>query len=221
MLRFFVPQIHSGTVTLSEKQHRHSHVRRAQMGATVELLDGQGNIYQTRIASIDTKKTRLDILSHEYFPKKKDRTLYVAICRNKTTDIICQKAAEFGITALQPLTTDHIGTCPTAQQWQKKSERLIDIMQQATCQARNPYCPQLLPLSSIKNLQVSNLLIADPQATTTEYQEQDILIGPEGGFSQKEQQHLLAQNAKTIRFPGFTLRSETAAIYAMGLMTQN
>ena len=217
-MNFFISSPPQDTITLSPKQHHHAKVRRLSITDHICFLNGQGDIYHAQITHIDHKKTLCSVINHTHHPRPSDTHLYIALCRGQTMEEICQKAVEIGITHIHPVITDFIGGNMPKKSWEKKSHRLIEIMQAALCQSGNPYLPQIMPLTNFKECLSNSLVVADTVASEKAYHGQPIFIGPEGGFSPTERADLLSQNIPTIQLPGHILRSETAAIIAMGMM---
>ena len=194
---------------------RHLHVRRIQKNETIELLDGKGHINTYLLISIDKSQAVLKMQSTEHIKKPVQKTLMIALCRFKTLEIIAQKACELGVTTIQPLLTDNVGNVPSRLHLRKKMARIEEIMQQSLGQCGNPYLPIILPMKSLLECDPNTYTLADANGNQTSLEQTSILIGPEGGFSEKEYSYFQKNAVPMIRFPGHILRAETAAIIAM------
>jgi 16S rRNA (uracil1498-N3)-methyltransferase len=109
-------------------------------------------------------------------------------------------------------------------------ERLRAVMLDAARQCGRGDLPELAPLSSLEAaLQASDGLgvLLDPNAEqslvelirlTAPRQALALAVGPEGGFSERETQRLLAAGFQPVRLAPFVLRTELAAVAALSVV---
>ena len=216
---FFKGQIEPDLEITDESTIRHLHVRRIQAGEHIELMDGNGHIHHCHITAIHRKSAHIKCMSSQHCNKGATKTLLIAVCRFKTLEIIAQKACELGIHTIQPVITDNIGNLPSLDVWHKKVARIQEIMQQSICQCGNPYLPDISTLKKLDEIDPTSYTLADAKGNTCATIKGSILIGPEGGFSDREYNFFDKNNVARLRFGGFVLRAETAAIIAMSKLS--
>ena len=224
MMRLFHDKPFSPQITIDGRALNHLHVRRIQQNSDVQLMNGRGHIAIYKVVTISKKIAHLEQISITNHPPVKTPCLLVSLCRIKAMEAVCQKACELGISEIQPVITDHVGTSLSDEQWQVKRVRLSEIMQQSLLQCGNPYLPQIAHLVLLSDIDPTSYIVADAGGDSSESTNQgskSILIGPEGGFSEQEYLYFQHHKIKKIKLPGWTLRAETAAILAMGLIVKN
>jgi len=111
-----------------------------------------------------------------------------------------------------------------------RMERLRAVMLDTARQCGRGDLPELAPLSSLEGaLQASDGLgvLLDPNApqslvellrSAAPSQPIALAVGPEGGFSERETQRLLAAGFQPVRLAPFVLRTELAAVAALSVV---
>jgi len=223
----------SGTrVTLTASAAGHvTRVLRLRAGDPVTLFNGTGSEFAGRIDA--ARGTGVTVLVGEERTIRRESplplTLAQGISRGERMDLIVQKATELGAGVLVPLFTERSVVRLDAQQSKRKLAHWRAIAIAACEQSGRNRPPQLtapLPLreflasdpgDSTRLLlsPTSRLRIADvtrPVGSVT------VLIGPEGGLTDEEQEHAVAAGFIGVRVGPRVLRTETAAIAALALL---
>lgn len=230
MARFFVnnesPEVISGA-----DAHHIKNVLRKKIGDNLELLDGSGKLHFASIVKLDKDKVTCKIVSTspvEGEPRAKI-TLAQALPKSNKMNFIIEKSTELGVTSIIPMVTERtIGRKAKIERWQKIAKAaaeqsgrgVIPQIQEpqdfpTIIKLRSQFDIALIPwelerTTSLKQFLPSLLL---PQCPTIL-----VLIGPEGGFSQKE-----IDQAKTAGFISVSLgkrilRTETAGLTIIAII---
>lgn len=197
-------------------------VLRYQTGQQVVLFDGVESERLYRIVQLEKDEAKLELVTdfERQLPEKKVHLLWSLLKKDKN-DWVLQKATELGVTHFVPL---------LAQRSEKLSfdnDRAMKIVIEAAEQCGRSDIPTIrepmLVKTAIEHIGVNMPLIICQQGNDRPGLEQDefgVLIGPEGGWSDEEKRLFQDHNLQHIGLGQFTLRAETAAISAAGLLLQ-
>lgn len=150
-------------------------------------------------------------------------TLVQAWPKPKALSLILQKAAELGASQIVLVTSEHAAH-PT-----ENTERMEAILENACMQAYNVYKPilSMRALADVANFADAETFFGDINGsarmrniTVPAGQRVAFVNGPEGGFSAREIDWL-RERATGVLLSENVLRSETAAIIALGHLCQN
>ena len=199
--------------------HQLTRVLRFGINDQLVLCDGQGNEAEGTVLEITPKRV-LVALSQPY-PVTTEPAgklhLYAALIRPELFEFIVQKTTELGVTSITPLITERtvrIGF---------KRPRLELIAQEAAELSGRGIVPTLfepLVLSDIFSSVTAARVwcIADQggepvsQVLTSAVSEVALLIGPEGGWTDRERAHAEEVGMRRITLGTTMLRAETAAV---------
>ena len=213
-----------GEVVVSDRNHHYlARVLRASVGQALVVFDGQGFAAQATIRAISKKQTEITITEGQYTPDVRlPITLGLAWIKSDRFDWAIQKATELGVSAIQPLITEFSDRPPKGERLEKKASHWAEILINACEQSGNNWIPELRPLCSIDQIEtalpthVAHPGSTDTALTTTGHQQ--LLIGPEGGFSETEIESLRARQVKPMSLGPTILRAETAAVVGLTLL---
>ncbi len=197
------------------------HVMRLKPGAPVKLFDDISGEYLATVASIGKRDLLLGIEAklrgREAVP---DLWLCQALVKKDRLDWIAEKACELGIARFVPLLT---ARCVVDK---VKEERLRAQMIEAAEQCERTALPEIAPLTRLEALlkdwpQGRTLYFCDErggEAFAPAPGPAAILIGPEGGFTDAENQAIRAHPAaRAVSLGPRILRADTAAVAAIAL----
>jgi 16S rRNA (uracil1498-N3)-methyltransferase len=222
------PLLANQTIALKDQEFHHLvNVMRASKGDFIELIDGKGSLAEASVETINKHQATLYVHKVTVFPPPSLKIILAqAIPRLPRIDFILEKGTELGMTDLwlfpgekseKKLLNDH------------QVERMQSIMISALKQSGRVYLPiiQLKP----KLLEWGSLSIplyygdvtsdAIPliQVFSHPCKELIFCIGPESGFTREETRKLLSLGGKGVKLNEFTLRTDTAALCALSLIT--
>jgi 16S rRNA (uracil1498-N3)-methyltransferase len=165
--------------------------------------------------------------------------LYQGMSKGKKMERIIKACTELGIQKIAPVHSTYC-IADISNKKKNKIERYESVVKEALQQSGSPIMTKIGDLIHVKELvkeidNPSRLLVfhqvpqeQSPSLFTTirtlieedPTSEISLLVGPEGGFSDKEVSHLLQHGAKPVFLHTNILRTETAAIAAAALTQQ-
>ncbi len=228
MHRFYCPDI-AATLTLGEEDSKHCvKVLRMAAGDTIEVVDGNGNLYTCRITVAHHKRCAIQVLNCEHQPTHWGCHIALAIAPTKNVDRIewlLEKCVEMGVDRIIPL------RCHNSERTVLKTERLKKIMVSAMKQslkATLPVLDELTPISQVLDSPFSGMkcmAYCDEQLpreqrhnlATVYRPRQDVmvLIGPEGDFSPQEVTMAQQAGFVPVSLGQSRLRTETAGLISV------
>lgn len=225
MKRFYSQNIQSNFIYLENEEAQHcSKVLRCKTNDVVEVLNGNGKLYEAIITSIQKQEVQLTISKIIKEEKENCNKLSIAICPTKNParlEWFIEKATEIGISTIYPITSER------TEKQSIKQERLQQIIHAAAKQSGQLFFPYLFPIQSLKELfnsttnQFENYFIAHcedyKQHLSNVYPTNTsalLLIGPEGDFSKTEIQTAINKNYIPVSLGNSILRVETAGVAA-------
>lgn len=228
--RFYQPEPLSvgQTLKLSATNHRHAiQVLRLKASETLIIFNGEGGEYHAQLEEITKKHSAIKLQSYDDINRESPlyTTLALALIKPEKMDYALQKAVELGVSAIQPLITDRSIIRIKAAQLEKKMNRWQGIIKGACEQSGRTRVPDIFePLSLSNYLQQDSSSLRLTMLPTAKQTLQDInkpkqaielVIGPEGGFTNSEEALLQKANTTSLSFGPRILRAETAALASL------
>ena len=228
---FFSTDITGDKLVLSREESTHAvKVLRLQPGDEAIVLDGIGHQYRARYEDTRQKQCFFSVLDKETIPRRSVE-LNMAVAPTKQMDRFewfLEKATEIGVERIVPIISQH------SERKVVKLERCRKIIVAALKQSQNAWLPEITePVSFQEYLQSSdrtsaNKYIAHCHKTSLPHLKDEfsgssceVLIGPEGDFSDEEVQLAVKSGWKEISLSSNRLRTETAAIVAVHCVALN
>lgn len=223
-----LPQTTGSAVTLDKDQARHAtRVLRLSVGDAVQLIDGKGTVAQATLAATDDpRQTTCTIDALEHAPAPSPRIeLATAIPKGPRSDSMVNDLAQLGTDRLIPLITNRSVVHPR----DNKLERFAKASAEAGKQSGNAWFMQIdeaTAFADALDCQADLKLLADPYAQPLVGLAQEIdsaisvrvLIGPEGGLTDKEREQAIQAGFTPWRYSPNVLRIETAATAAVAIL---
>jgi 16S rRNA (uracil1498-N3)-methyltransferase len=209
----------TGLVTIrGEELHHAARVVRVREGEEVELFDGEGQAASGIVQSIEREQMIVRVekpIDSRESPIAID--LAMSIIQLEKFELVLQKATELGVRSIIPMTTDHIEVRP--ERYRGKHQRWEKIIFEATKQSGRSIIAKLeAPTTCDEVLQRdANKILFDADAPTQHSAlstQHLLLIGPEGGWTQRELDLAREHGCAFARLGPRRLRAETAAIVA-------
>ena len=234
--RFYVPKIEF----ISEKMVLDSpellkqlkNVLRVRIGEIIYLFDNSGMEYETKVENISNKEIEISLV-RKYQGKLEPTVrviLYQALLKKDKWEWVLQKTTELGVSEIIPMRTEY---CISDTISENKRERYEKIIVEATEQCGGCRMPKLGELQTfaqvLQSLQQQKIpaFILHPEEqspsliqATNELKEISLLVGPEGGFSEKEIEEAKEAGVLIVQLGQRILRAETATIIAVGRVLQ-
>lgn len=228
MQRYFVT-IEDNQVLLDDLDVHHiTHVMRMTKGDNLELVFDQ-KLYLGVISSINPLK--VEIVKELSTDVELDSvvTIIFALSKSDKNDFVIQKATELGVKRIIFVPTKRSIVKMDKNDFDKKMTRYEKISKEAAEQCHRLVIPDILYHSSIDKLPLSDInLVAYEEVagnTTQSFDEINrnksvsVFIGPEGGFDEQEIALLKDKGFTTISLGKRILRCETAAVYALSVIS--
>lgn len=225
----------NSVVTLEDEEFHHLvNVMRSRVGEKVCLFNGDGNFYFGEVTAINKKNAEILIKScekSENEPKVK-LSIFQALAKGDKMSLVMQKITEIGASSLCLFDSDFCDVKANTH----RQDRLDTISISAAKQCGRA---TLVETKGIYKFAEAVKLISDFDAFYVAYEAEDgqtlaqniienkdshkniaVMIGAEGGFSEKEIQLLKDNGAKIVSLGNRILRTETASIVCAGLVMQ-
>ena len=227
-----IPLAKGTWVRLNEQASHHvGRVLRAKVGDNIILFNGEGGEYAGVISHIDRKSVDVELI--DFVPKEAESpvNIYLAqgTARGEKMDFIVQKSVELGIKKIIPLVTERCNVRLDAAReakrlahWQSVvisaceqcgRNRLPDIMAPVSFDAWLPEAEadQCFVLSPHVSSRLSIATLSTPASII-------LLIGPEGGLSDREVERAEQQGFTSLNLGPRILRTETAGVAAITVL---
>lgn len=234
MPRFYFPGplAVGAIVDLPDQVAHHIHVVRLAAGDAVTLFNGEGGEYTATLAQVDRKHASAEVKT--FSPREVELpysvTLAQALPEGAKIDWIIEKAVELGTAVLQPLAARRCVVRLSPERAMKKREHWQGIIVAAAEQSGRNRLPRLAELADFstwitqQDMHRRVLLSPRGEQSLAEWarhhppQAVSLLIGPEGGFSEQEEQAALAHGALALSMGPRVLRTETAGLAALAAL---
>jgi len=219
-------------VTLEGGAARHvTRVLRLRVGEALTLFNGSGGEYAASIEQSQGGRVAVAIGEQRAIERESPLALTLAqgVSRGERMDLVVQKATELGVSGVVPVLSERSVVRLTAQQAERRLNHWRAIAVAACEQSgrnRLPAIASPVPLKDFlrTNTDGSMRLLLSPAATATLadlprlVSAVTVLIGPEGGLAEAEQEAAVAAGFKPVCLGPRILRTETAAITALALL---
>lgn len=231
MQRYFVNEIIDNKFYLSlEDRHHIVNVMRMKVGEEIEIVC-QRKLFIAKIITLG-KEVVTEIISEEVIKENKKPTVIIAqaILKEQKMDYILQKTTEIGIDTIIPITTERTLIKPDKKE-DTKIARWQRIVKEASEQSKRltiPTIDKIANLDYLISLKFDKKYICSVneknKTIKSILQKVDIndtilfVIGPEGGFSEKEEEKLLKNGFLAISLGNNVLRSETASSFILSVI---
>lgn len=230
--RYYYPQElqEKSVITLEGIEFHHLvNVMRNRVDDRVEIVNGLGQLAQARIIELEKKRGQLEVETVFQAPTlEKPLILAQGIPRLSKLEVILEKATELGMTEIWLFPASHSEKKEFSE---NQSERLHTILISAMKQCGRLFLPDLIIMPPLKQWQPLCLpaYFGDTHGDAPIFEEKwkqqstgngsIFFIGPESGFTEKETDLLKQLGAVGVKLNPNILRTETAAIAAIALIS--
>jgi len=205
-------------------------VLRLRDGELLTLFDGRGGEYGARITAFRRNAVQVDVQEHRAIEREStlDLTLAQGISRGERMDWVIQKATELGVRRIIPVLTERSVVRLDERQSERKLQHWRAIVISACEQCGRNTLPELMePLELYGTFQTVEpdfvRVLLSPSGTLRAGDlghpaRIAVLIGPEGGLAEREQEAAVSAGFKEVQLGARILRTETAAIAALAAL---
>ena len=234
MPRFYcpLPLAIGALIDLPDTTAHHVFVLRLEIGDTIQLFNGEGGAYVATLTGISKKQVSAEV--KVFLPEEVELpyalTLAQALPEASKMDWIIEKAIELGASAIQPLSAQRCVVRLTAERAEKKMAHWQGIITSATEQCgrnRLAHLGNLIEVQKwLSQQDMHKRILLSPRAESSladwarhhPPQAVTLMIGPEGGFSEAEEQLAIRQGAIALSMGPRILRTETAGLAAIAAL---
>ena len=225
MPHFFInsEQVNGNKISISDKEN-YIHIARAlraRAGEKLLLIDEKQTQYETTILQITNSEILAEINNSYKSKRFLDFELYLAQSplRSDAQALLIEKATELGVTGVYPVMTDNCAVNKSVAE--KKVAKWQKIMYEASKQCERAIVPECYEVSTIEKVISENhfdKIIRDCFIEKPIQQNEKVLviIGPEGGFSQKEFDYFKTSGFEMLTLGNLILKADTAVVVALG-----
>ena len=219
------------TVTLGDAVYHHLVVvLRRIRGDAITLFNGRGGEYSAKIETVARRKLTASIWAFKDVERESPLqvTLAQAVSKGERMDYTIQKAVELGVTAIQPLITEHVVVRLDAERWSRKQEHWQAGAIAACEQSGRTRVPAVAPVLDLNDWLTAVppkalRLVLDPAAAQgaarrSVNQPVVLLVGSEGGFSELELKLVDLVGFAGLALGPRVLRTETAGVVALAVL---
>ena len=196
------------------------------------LIDEKQTQYETTILQITNSEIVAEI--NKSYPSKRflDFELYLAQSplRSDAQGLLIEKATELGVAGVYPVITDNCAVNKSVAE--KKVPKWQKIMYEASKQCERAVVPECYDVSTIEKVLSENnfekiIVFCERIADKTirdcfvenpikKGEKVLVVIGPEGGFSQREFDYFAKSGFEMLTLGNLILKADTAVVVALG-----
>jgi 16S rRNA (uracil1498-N3)-methyltransferase len=228
--RFFVNTFENGFAVLRGDDARHlARVLRAEPGQKYEISDNR-TAYLAEIVHAGPAEVRFHLLDPiDLAPLALRVTLVISLIKFDRFEWLVEKATELGVSEIRPVSASR-SESGLLEASRKRVERWRKIARESSQQSRRVTMPEIMDPERLDRIAITSslrlFLDEEPgalslaqslRALPTQPDSVGILVGPEGGWTPAERQHLGGLWTR-VSLGGQILRAETAAMAALAVV---
>jgi 16S rRNA (uracil1498-N3)-methyltransferase len=231
MQRYFAKEKNNDKFILESLDYHHiKNVMRMQENDKIEVVY-ESILYLCEIKNINDN---LEIIQTKILDSDENKKVKLTLCipylKEQKLDFIIQKSTELGVDEIILIPLDRSVIKIDDDTINKKLPRWLRIAKEASEQSKRLQVPNITPLNSIEYLKTINGLnliclaqskcksIKNIVKNVSNYDKINVVIGPEGGFSSKEEKSFIDMNFIPISLGNRILRCETAPLYVLSVL---
>lgn len=230
MQRYFSNEFKDNKFTLNNDDLYHIiKVMRMKTGDNVEIVYNQ-NVYLCELninENVEIKKIKL---YSENIKNEIKRILIIPLLKEQKFDLILQKATELGVDEIIPVEMERSIVKLTNDKIEKKLERWTKICKEASEQSKRtdiPTITRVKKLSELKDLDGLKMVCSTTEkenllkkflTDNTNYDKINIVIGPEGGISPREEDKLVELGFQRVSLGKRIMRVETVPMFVLSVL---
>ena len=233
MPRFYVDFALSpdSVVELPDNVVRHLNVLRVKNTEEIVLFNGNGKAYPALPEVLEKRRASVRILREEATDNESPLkiTLVQAVSAAERMDFTLQKSVELGVAEIRPVISERCVVRLSGERAEKRVARWQEIVVSACEQSGRNIVPKVLPLTTyVQALQqlpqeTTKLLMSLNRAQKlSDVRPQSgkvvFMVGPEGGWTEKEEQQAFDAGFQSVTLGKRVLRTETASLAAIAAM---
>ena len=210
---------------------RHLNVLRVKNTEEIVLFNGNGKAYPALPEVLEKRRASVRILREEATDNESplNITLVQAVSAAERMDFTLQKSVELGVAEIRPVISERCVVRLSGERAEKRVARWQEIVVSACEQSGRNIVPKVLPLTTYAQAlqqlpqETTKLLMSLNRAQKlSDVQPQSgkvvFMVGPEGGWTEKEEQQAFDAGFQSVTLGKRVLRTETASLAAIAAM---
>ena len=229
MQRYFAKNYDKNIVLENSDIHHIKNVMRMKIDDLIEVIYNN-KLYICKINSFEPFTLNIEKVIEENNKINLDVTIAVSLVKEQKMDLILQKLTELGVNTIIPVNMERSIVKLDSARFKKKKERWKSICKEASEQSKRTSIPVIEDIIDLKELVRRE---ADIKLVASTKEKDKMLnlylqgidkcakiimvVGPEGGLSEREEAYLLDNVFKGVSFGNLIFRVETACIYVASI----
>ncbi|NIA57232.1 16S rRNA (uracil(1498)-N(3))-methyltransferase [Massilia sp. TW-1] len=235
MPRFYCPQplVPGSVVDLPDAVAHHLHVVRQQAGDELVLFNGDGGQARARLVEIGKRRASAEVLALDAVDVELPfrMTLAQGLPEGSKMDWIVEKAVELGAAAIVPLAAQRSVVRLSGERADKRLAHWQGVVVSASEQCGRNRLADVAPVQDFhrwigQDADGGVRILLSPRADAslaqwaraTPARDVTLLVGPEGGFTDQEEDAARAAGALALSMGPRVLRTETAGLAALTIL---
>jgi len=207
-------------------------VRRVRPGEQVELVDGRGGRVVCVVASVERDRVELDVVERIAEPPPVPRLVLVqALAKGDRGELAVELATEVGVDEVVPWAAERCVVRWDGARAEKGLDRWRSTAREAAKQSRRAWLPQVAPVATTaavaERVAGAALALVLHESATDRLAEVPLpgsgevvlVVGPEGGLSDRELALLGDAGGRPVRLGRTVLRTSTAGAVAAAVVS--
>lgn len=200
--------------------HHFKNVLRGRVNDEVKVFNGMGLLGQGRVEDLGKREMSISLDEVEEKTPYSSSNLIIGIPKKEYLESIIRSAIQIGVSQISLVTTDYTP-------WKYKYyERLEKVMESTLIQCENPYLPSIKEYNSLGEAldeHEGSILAFSTEVSVFEGKDHghntSLLIGPEGGFSEREIELLRShEKVELLKCAIPIMKAEVAVPFGLGLL---
>jgi 16S rRNA (uracil1498-N3)-methyltransferase len=227
-----MPLVPGSIVDLPEAVAHHLHVVRQQSGDELVLFNGNGGQARARLVEIGKRRASAEILAFDAIDVELPFRLTLAqgLPEGSKMDWIVEKAVELGAAAIEPLAAQRSVVRLSGERADKRLAHWQAVVVSASEQCGRNRLAEVAPVQDfhrwLATPDAGTRILLSPRADAslaqwtrqTPPRDVTLLVGPEGGFTEQEEDAARAAGALALAMGPRVLRTETAGLAALAIL---
>ncbi len=234
MRRFYAPpeSFQNNTVILDPEETRHLvRVLRLEVGELVEVCDGCGRSVEARVAALDPKGARLELLRELPVIRESPLRLVLGIglAKGEALDGVLRQATEMGVQKIIPFLSERSERLTPErarrrrERWQRQCREILKSCQRTVLPEIGEVEQFPSVLAALEEVRLIfweedrggglQTVLAGPRPGAVR-----LLLGPEGGFAPAEAEQAAQAGFRVVSLGPRRLKVKTAALAALTLL---
>ena len=210
---------------------RHLNVLRVKNTEEIVLFNGNGKAYPALPEVLEKRRASVRILREEATDNESplNITLVQAVSAAERMDFTLQKSVELGVAEIRPVISERCVVRLSGERAERRVARWQEIVVSACEQSGRNIVPKVLPLTTYAQAlqqlpqETTKLLMSLNRAQKlSDVRPQSgkvvFMVGPEGGWTEKEEQQAFDAGFQSVTLGKRVLRTETASLAAIAAM---